>query len=61
MHNGDTIRHLVCRAQIGVVAHNLIVFVTVLELPLLAADGVVGGFRALDCVQSAALGCLRQV
>ena len=44
-----TIRQLVSRAQVGVVVHGLLVFGTVLELPLLAA----GGVRSVHCVQLA--------
>jgi len=50
-----TIRHLVSRAQVGVVLYSLFVLGTALELPLLAVDGivegVVGGVRCFDDVQ----------
>jgi len=38
-----TIRHLVCRAQEGVVLYGLLVLFTVFELPLLGIDGIVDG------------------
>ena len=38
-----TIRHLVSRAQVGVVLYGLLVLVTVFELPLLGAEEVVDG------------------
>jgi len=48
-----TIRHLVGRAQVGVVVHSLLVFGTALEPPLLVVKGVVGGVRSFHCVQLA--------
>jgi len=63
MHNRDsatstcgcrfTVRHLVSRAQVGVVVYSLLVFGTALEPPLLVVEGVVGGVRYFHGVQSA--------